>query len=336
MRVGADMDLLFNDLSIHEQFHDVSSFHQAFERLMKMRAVSKHFDREVYCNSRLVNTSPGQRFQMQQAIHQLRDKNKRRAIMLWLTNGPFWDAPEQRKHSEDDLLKCVDQNDQVVTNTAIGEAAFRRLNGFSCGIVSIKPSDWESSSVKVAYRDGNGQSGNQFIDIKNFLDSNTWESSLKQEKLPIRSWDDLKKTALNKETALNRFNRLTFARDCFEPLDKLPFAKCSAEKLVDLLYILNKLANERDKNNAQSVEEKQIEINHFTGDNAWFSDSSETEKQRYREKLTFPHPEDTNHKLFCPYHGKERHLQLRLHFSWPIQSGEPVYVVYIGPKLTRQ
>ena len=333
------MDLLLNDLSIHEQFHDVSSFHQALERLMKMRAVAEQFNRKIHCNCSLRNTKPMSNMVIEKAIGQL-PESKRRLVMLWLTNGPFWDAPEQRKHSEDDLLECVDQNDQVVTNTAIGEAAFRELSDLPCGIVSIKPSDWESSSVKVAYRDGNGQSGNQFIDIKNFLDSNTWESSLKQEKLPIRSWDDLKEIAFNddlKETALNRFNRLTFARDCFEPLDKLPFAKCSAEKLVELLYILNKLANERDKDNAQSVEEKQIEINHFTGDKAWFSDSSETEKQRYREKLTFPHPEDTNHKLFCPYHGKERHLQLRLHFyPWPIQSGEPVYVVYIGPKLTKR
>lgn len=329
------MDLLFNNLSIHEQFHDVSSFHQALERLMKMRAVAEQFNREIHCNCSLRNTKPMSNMVIEKAIGKL-PESKRRLVMRWLTKGPFWDAPEQRKHSEDDLLKCVDQNDQVVTNTAIGEAAFRRLNGFSCGIVSIKPSDWESSSVKVAYRDGNGQSGNQFIDIKNFLDSNTLESSLRQEKLPIRSWDDLKKTALNKETALNRFNRLTFARDCFEPLDKLPFAKCSAEKLVELLYILNKLANERDKDNAQSVEEEQIETNYFTGDNAWFSDSSETEKKRCREKLTFPHPKCTNHKLFCPYHGKERHLQLRLHFSWPIRPGKPVYVVYVGPKLTKK
>ena len=297
---------------------------------MEMRAIARHFNREVYCNSNLSNTSPGQKFPMQQAINQLRDKNKCRAIMRWLTKGPFWDASEQRERSEGDLLECVDKNYQVVTGTAIGEAAFRRLNGSPCGVVSIKPSDWESSPVKVTYRDGNGQSGNQLIDIKNFLDSSTLESSLKEAEPPIGSWGDLK------NAASNRFNRLTFARDCFEPLDKLPFAKCSAEKLVELLYILNKLANERDKDNAQSVEEQQIGRDHFTGDNAWFSDSSETEKKRFREKLTFPHPDRPGHTLFCPYHGKERHSQLRLHFSCPIRPREPVYVVYIGPKLTKR
>ncbi len=324
------MDLLFNDLSIHEQFHDLDSFHQALERLMEMRAAAKRFDREVYCNSNLVNSSPDQRFSMQQTINQLEDKNKRRAIMLWLTKGPFWDAQEQRKHNENDLLKCVNKDHKVVTDTAVGEAAFRMLGGSACGIVSIKPSDWEFSPVNVIYRDGNGQSGGQSVDIDNFLDLSTLKSNLQDVEPLIRSWSALK------NTALSQFSRLTFAEDCFEPLAKLPFAQCSAKTLVARLDVLSQLADARDKDGAQSVEDQQIYKKHFTGKAAWFSDSSETEKQRFKEKLIFPHPERPDHQLFCPYHGKERHLQLRLHFSWPIQPGQPVYVVYIGPKLTKK
>ena len=325
------MDLLFNDLSIHEQFHDLDSFYQALERLMKMRAAARHFDREVYCNSNLVNTSPGRNFSMLQAINRLQDKNKRRAIMLWLTKSSFWDAPEQRKHSENDLLECVNQSHQVVTDTAVGETAFRMLNGSNCGIVSIKPSDWGFSPVNVTYLlGGNGKPEDQLVNIENFLDLSTLESSLQDAEPPTRSWNALKKTALN------HFNRLTFAKACFEPLAKLPFAKCSAERLVKLLCILNRLANIRDQHGMQSLEEQQICKNYFMGEKAWFSDSSEWEKQHFKERLTFPHPERPGHTLFCPYHGKERHLQLRLHFSWPIQPGQPVYVVYIGPKLTKK
>ena len=29
-------------------------------------------------------------------------------------------------------------------------------------------------------------------------------------------------------------------------------------------------------------------------------------------------------------------MTLRLHFSWPIRSGKPVYIVYAGPKITRR
>ena len=31
-----------------------------------------------------------------------------------------------------------------------------------------------------------------------------------------------------------------------------------------------------------------------------------------------------------------RRMTLRLHFSWPIRADEPVYVVYVGPKLTKR
>ena len=324
------MDLLFNDLSIHEQFHDLDSFHQALERLIKMRAAAKRFDREVYCNSNLVNTNPGRNFSMQQAVNRLQDKNKRRAIMLWLTKSSFWDAPEQRNHSENDLLECVNQDHQVVTDTAVGEAAFRMLDGSTCGIVSIKPSDWEFSPVNVIYRDGSGQSGGQSVDIDNFLDLSTLKSNLQDAEPLIRSWSALK------NTALSQFSRLTFAEDCFEPLAKLPFAQSSAKTLVARLDVLSQLADARDKDGVQSIEGQQIYENYFTGENALFSDSSDQEKQRFREKLTFPHPERPDHQLFCPYHGKEKHSQLRLHFSWPIQPGQPVYVVYIGPKLTKK
>ena len=86
-----------------------------------------------------------------------------------------------------------------------------------------------------------------------------------------------------KKTALDRFKRLTFAENCFEPLAKLPFARCSANTVVKLLDVLSRLAGERDKSSAQSVEEQQIYNNNLTGDQAWFSDSSDQEKQRFKD-----------------------------------------------------
>ena len=74
-------------------FMTSTRFTKPLSGLIKMRAAAKRFDREVYCNSNLVNTSPGRNFSMQQAVNRLQDKNKRRAIMLWLTKSSFWDAP---------------------------------------------------------------------------------------------------------------------------------------------------------------------------------------------------------------------------------------------------
>ena len=204
------------------------------------------------------------------------------------------------------------------------------LDGSACGIVSIRPSEWEFSPVNVIYRSDNRWSEDQSISLENFLDPSTLASSLQDAEPPVGSWNTLE------TAARRRFERLTFAESCFEPLASFSFAQASAKTLIARLDILSQLANARDKDGAQSVEGQQIYEKHFMGETAWFSDSSEDEKHRFKEKLTFPHPGRPGHQLFCPYHGKEKHSQLRLHFSWPIQPAQPVYVVYIGPKRTKR
>ena len=42
-------------------------------------------------------------------------------------------------------------------------------------------------------------------------------------------------------------------------------------------------------------------------------------------------------KLFCPWHGKVSTRTLRIHFSpGQIRASDPLYVVYVGPKLTKR
>ena len=41
-------------------------------------------------------------------------------------------------------------------------------------------------------------------------------------------------------------------------------------------------------------------------------------------------------KLFCPWHGKVKSPQYRIHFSWPTTATTPIYIVYVGPKLTKK
>ena len=326
------MDLLVNDLSIHGQFHDLDSFHEALERLMEMRRVAKRFQRDIFYNDDFLIKNPIQNTQIQQAIHSFRDIDKRRAIMIWLNKGSFWNTQEQRKHSKNDSLKCINKNDQVVTNHAVGEAAFRELNGSSCGVISMKPSDWQFTPVQVVHRYDNEEIEDPRVDVENFFDPHELEICLQNAEPPISSWSDLQRVALA------RFDQLVFADACFEPLDPLPFQRCSAETLMNRLHVLNQLAPGWGGDGGWTAQQQQLHKNHFHGDNAHFSDSSksETQKLKIRKKLTFPHPEHPGEKLFCPYHGKERHLTLRLHFWQPTELGEHVYVVYIGPKLTKK
>ena len=68
---------------------------------------------------------------LQQTLGQL-DKSERLAAIGWLTRrGPFWD--DLRRHGAGDWLEY---RGEVVTDTAVGEAAFRVLHNNACGLVS--------------------------------------------------------------------------------------------------------------------------------------------------------------------------------------------------------
>ncbi len=320
------MDLLANELSVHGQFHDVAGFRDALQRLMAVRTTARRFGRDIQCNRGFLNTAPVADMPMQQAIGNLGADAQKRAIMSWLTRGgPFWD--DLREHGEDDYLECAGE---VVTDTSAGEAAFRTLHGLECGLVSLVPSAWCYSPVEVIWvREAEGLPDRN-AQVDNWWEPDTLERAMRVRTRPLASWGDLR------GASSKRFAGLTFANDCFAPLAGVPFAKSAADRLVALLNVLDRLTRAFDDSGARDPEGHRIIGDFFTGSRAWFTDSSETEKHDFRRELTFPDPGNPSNSLFCPWHGKVSHLTLRLHFSWPVESGKPVYVVYAGPKITKR
>lgn len=294
-----------------------------------MRATARRFNLEVHCNRMLLMAEPMPDVPMQQALQKL-SVDERRSAMRWLTHGgPFWDEDALRRHGTDDYLEY--QGD-VVTDHALGEAAYRTLHDMECSLVSFTPSDWDFSPVEVTWRRDDMDSDDPTVALENWRDATTLEERLQDASPPVRSWGDLRRISTS------RFGSLTFASDCFDPLDGTPFVKSAADRLLVLLDILDRFACAFDANGARTSEGHRIYQDYFTGidDQGWFSDSSESEMQQFRRVLMFPHPDEPGTSLSCTWHGKVRHPELRLHFSWPIRSGEPVYVVYAGPKLTKR
>ena len=319
------MDILANDLSIHEQFHDPYSFRKALGRLMSICDTARQFGHEVHRNSKFMQRSPMPKMGMRQAIGRI-PLDEQRAIMRWLDRSvPFW---EPLHDANNDWLEC--RNNEFVTGTAVGEAAYRCMNSQECGLVSIKPSDWNYSPVDVIWRREDAKLDDQQVAVENWWDASTLATRL-QKVTPIKSWSKLR------IRATSRFKRLTFADNCFTPLDdhKVPFEKSVADRFIVLLGILDKYARLHDKSGGRSAEADEMYQQYFHGDTSLFSDSSDTEKHNFKDKLTFPHPDDPEKRLFCTWHGKIRRHNLRLHFSWSIQSGKPVYIVYAGPKITK-
>ena len=322
---GVDVELFANDLSIHGQFYDISSFRDALARLMAMRKVARCFGREVHCHRTFASVKPIPDVPMQQVVQRL-NKDQARSVMSWITRaGPFWD--DLRQHDAGDYLEC---GGEVVTDSAIGEAAFRTLHSVECELVSVTPSDWDFSPVEVAWRRESEGLDDETATLQNWRDAATLKIRLQDAEPPMQSWDDLR------TASMRQFKSLIFAEHCFASIADVPFARCTAERFLVLLGILDRVARAFDADGRRTPEGHRICQDHFTGDNALFSDSSDAEKHDFRTKLTFPHPDDPGKSLFCPWHGKERHMTFRLHFSWPIQSGNLVYVVYAGPKRTKR
>lgn len=321
------MELLINDLSLHGQFQDLSSFKDAIERVMVIRKIASRFGRSLYCHRALAHAQVTSTMTMPQAVQAL-TIDERRALMQWLTqHGPFWE--DTRNHQPDDWFEW---NDGVVTDTAVGEAAWCCLNGMKRNLISFSPSGWLFSPVQVCWVRENDI--RETVDVLNFWDILDIEASLQAAPTPLASWDQLC------EVATVRCQNLSFAADAFTPLAGHPYVSSAAQRIIFILDTLNHFITCFDEKGNRTPEGHQIYRDFFTGKKGGggrgplFSDASEDEKKQFRSKMTFKHPDDQKKSLFCPWHGKIQTPQLRVHFSWPIRAGEPFYVVHVGPKIT--
>ena len=292
---------------------------------MAMRALAKRFDRDVHCHWDILTRDVLRGVSLRKVVGAL-PRDQQRAVMWWLTRGgPFW--WRDRRHGGDDYLEC--QGD-LVTESAIAEAAFRTLHEVECSLMSFSPSDWNQSPVEVIWRREAEEFGDESVAVENYWTAEDLEARLVRAMVPIQSWGQLR------QISERIFPRLTFGDECFGPLRALPFRRSAATRILELLRILDRFAEAFHADGSRSTEGHSIYQDHFTGDNAVFSDSSPTEKREFGQKLAFPHPGKPDQVLRCSWHGKIRTMTLRMHFSWPIRYRQPVYVMYIGQKITRR
>lgn len=317
------MAFIVNDCSLHGQFDSPSAFHRALSVIMRIREQLRSQGAPLYCHRELLTTQVGPSLNLQQGVAAL-PKNEQRAVMVWLNRqGPFW--ADERTHGRNEYLTC---HDDIVTDTALGEAAWRALAGVGrWDVVSFAPSDFEYSPVVVEHTRDDGTSIP--TEVTNHWHPGTIDAALEGQAPPIDSWAGLE------ATARGRLTRLTITDDAFAPLRGCPFSPNVASRFHFLLIQLDRLRACVDENGERTEEGHEIYLNFFTGEKARFSDSSDTEKAQFRSQLTFQHPENESEELFCPWHGK-MNPPFRLHFTYPVSAEQPLYVVYLGPKLTKR
>ncbi len=150
------MEILLNELSLEGQFACVADFKKAIHNVMTIKKLKS----ELHChrNLREGKVLVTRDLSLQQAVKQL-DINLQRAFMSWITTkGPFWE--DKRQHGND-LLKS---QDEIVTNTGLGEVAYRCFKGSNYQTFSFEFSKWQINPITVNWYSENKI---QSIDIIN-------------------------------------------------------------------------------------------------------------------------------------------------------------------------
>ncbi len=326
---GSKMDFLLNDLSWHGQFLDLAAFRGAIERLMAIRQIVRRFGRALHCHRNIVQAPVTPTMRMPQMVQMLKP-DERRALLQWLTQqGPFWE--DARNHDPGDWFEW---NGHLVTDTAVGEAAWCCLHGIERALVSLMPSNWQFSPVSVDWVwDVDNR---KVVDVINHWNPAVIESVLHAAPVSVASWEQLQ------ALASARCTHLTFAVDAFVPLNGHPFVPGAAQRLLFIFDTLHRFRACFDADGQRTPEGHAMYRDYFTGQKggggrgSLFTDSSDDEKRTFETEMTFKHPEDASKTLFCPWHGKVQTPQLRVHFSWPVRANTPLYVVYVGPKITKR
>lgn len=323
------LKLLLNDLSFHGQLKDVDTFKVAIARLLAIRSVANSYGREVYCHRAVLKAQVTQTKTMEQVVDAL-TKDQKRSLTSWLLkHGYSWE--NNRKHPAD---AWFEHNKVIVTDSALGEAAWCLAEGIDCRLISVDPSGFNDSPIPVewVHEDANRAP----INVPNYWGKSSVQPDLKKVEAELASWDQLE------ELKNSRWPLLFFATDAFTPLKGFPFFSSAAQRILTLLDILNTLKSCYDEKGERTQQGNEIYQNHFTGKKcsggkgADFKDSSTTEKNDFGKKLTFSNPEKDDGTIFCPWHGSVQTPQFRIHFSSPISHDEQLYIVYVGEKLTKR
>ncbi|MBF0553839.1 MAG: hypothetical protein HQK96_04695 [Nitrospirae bacterium] len=324
------MEFFLNELSLECQFNNVSEFYAATNEVFKCRSLINRFGYMLYYKGNLSDKLVCHDTTFRGAIQAHPDRNKKSSILSWITKeGPFWEMEPVQTDYDTFKLHNIDAD---MMDSSLVEAAKRKYNQIDCNTVSYSPSSYNSTPIEILMEKlSNGLK--EQIEVENFWKFTVLSDFLnKKDTDRVQTWDGLIQWAKRNCT------HLFFADYILEKLNPCPYSQGIASRVQVLLKILDELnmcMSDKTGNSKKRIDE--IFKQFFTGgDEATFTPESFSNKEKHKQKLTFKHPEGGT-DLFCHYHGKIKERQFRIHFNWPKQtSDEKLYIVYIGPKITKK
>ena len=319
------MEWHINDLSLDGQFLTSHEFKEALVPLLQLRSREQNLRDRLYCSRSLVSRPVTSISNLQQAVLATGDRSFRQLTLAWMANsGPFWD--DNRQFNEEDYFEY---NGHDVTNQGLGEAARRRQVEIHANVFSFKGGPHSFALTPLCIQHGLPEDILGTVDVDNWWDLAALEATLNSLRT-VRNWADLQ------AEVTRRFPHLTIPASAFDRLLPTPFSTCVTSGVFDKLNVLNIIAQETNAEGKLSEIGMELLENHFSGGKAWFTDESVSNKTSYRQEMTFQDPGVPGKTIFCPWHGKIKTPQTRIHFEWPRPANQQeIKVLYVGPKITK-
>jgi len=309
-----------NDLSLEGQYKNPIAFREALEPLLKLRHRSTQVAAKLYCSRSFSKRPATSTHSLQHAVLALKDKDYTSQVLTWLSkSGPFW---EDERHSNPDNYFQFEEED--ITDQGLGEAARRIVGLTDAGVFSFQGRNERFAMTPLAVVHGLPEEPISRIDVPNWWDLSVLAAAATPKP---ESWAEML------DTARVRFSLLKFSESIKKDLRSVPFHTGILDLIYDRLSALQAIAEETlDAHGTLSDRGKELREVHFVGEKAQFT----SEKPREKRDLSFPDPDDQRVKLFCPWHGKVKLAQFRIHFEWPRPDLQrEIKVGYIGPKITK-
>ena len=312
------MEWHFNELSLNGQYSDEIEVRGAFEEILALRARRPDLGKALYCSRNLSIRPATPNLSLREAVSLVTDSNFRSSLFRWLGKaGPFW---EDSQIPYEENLFYFDQED--VTDQGLGEVARRHLIQIAAEAFSLRSSDVRFDERDLTIVHGLLEAPIRKVVIRNVIGVD--ELFTKQTLAPT-DWPSTLAIA-----ATNR--KLILSTEIQEQLRPKPFHRNLAERILQLLAVLNKIGDSTDDSGALTNAGLETVNIYFVGQNAWFSNENPEDKGVFMFKDPLQ-----NRKIYCPWHGKTKQGdQTRVHFQWPRPTGQrEIKIVYIGTKLTK-
>ncbi len=312
-----------NDLSLCGQYSAATAFLDGLGELMRVRSQVPGLNQQLFCSKTLHTRAVTHNMDFRKAVQSAPDPTTVRLVLAWLTKyGPFWE--DAREPNEDDYFE---HDGEDVTDLGLGEAARRRIANRHASSFSFNDGGFDYTPIEVLH--GLPEDPIGTVPVPNLWDTDTLrESALAATPAPT-NWRQML------EQAQGRFDKLSLSPQSIDNLQREPFSQYVVERIFVLLSVLQEFVACRREDGRYSDRNHELIAQHFGGEKAWFSDESETNKQHFYQEMSFTDPEQPGEKIFCPWHGKIKTPQLRIHFEWPMEAQSRLRVFYIGPKITK-